>query len=100
MLQLRIKQQGVNESIYTCNIYIYMRRTLDNLQITMVEAVYLCTIKKTVSKDMQNVLVDLLRKNAYMYIYLGWLLNRWRPLYSKYEDHLPKKYATYYRSRR
>ena len=60
----------------------------------MVEAIYLCIIKKTVSKDMQDALVELLRKNAYMYIYLGWLLYRWRPLYSKYDDHLPKIYAT------
>ena len=47
-----------------------MRRTLDNFHITMVEAVYLCTIKETVSNDMQSDLVDLLQKNAYMYIYL------------------------------
>ena len=60
----------------------------------MVEAVYLCIIKKTVSKDMQHDLVELLRKNAYMYIYLGWLLYRWRPLFAKYDDHLPKTYAT------
>ena len=98
-----------------------MRRTLDSFQITMVEAVYLCVIKKpvskdmqdaiiellrknayvylcivkkTVSKDMQDALVELLRKNAYMYTYLGRLLHRLRPLYSKYDDHLPKKYAT------
>ena len=69
-------------------------RTLDNFQITMVEAVYLCILKKTVSKDMQNGLVALLRKNAYIDIYLGWLLSRWRPFYSKYDDHLPTKYAT------
>ena len=68
-----------------------MRRTLDNFQITMVEAVYLCMIKKTVSKDMQNNLVELLRKNAYMYMSLGWLLYRWHPLYSKYDGHVPKK---------
>ena len=46
--------------------YEYMRRMLDNFQITMVETVYLCIIKKTVCKDMQNHLVELLRKNAYM----------------------------------
>ena len=47
----------------------HMRRTPDNLQITTVEAVYLCIVKKTVSKDMQNDLVEILRKNAYMCIY-------------------------------
>ena len=70
-----------------------MRITLDNFQIAMVETVDLCIIKKPVSKDMQDDLVELLRKNADMYIYLGWLSYRWRPLYSKYDDHLPKKYA-------
>ena len=71
-----------------------MRRTLEIVQITMAEAVYFCIIKKAVSKDTQDGLVELLRKNAYMYIYLGWLLYRWRPLYSTYDDHLPTKYAT------
>ena len=36
-----------------------MRRTLDNFQITMVEAVYLCITKKTVSKDMQKEKIKL-----------------------------------------
>ena len=60
----------------------------------MVEAVYLCIIRKTGSKDVQDDLVELVRKNAYMYIYLGWLLYRWRPLYAKYNDQLPKIFAT------
>ena len=47
-----------------------MRRTLDNLQITIVEAVYVCTMKKPVSQDMQDALVELLRKNLYMYVHL------------------------------
>ena len=71
-----------------------MTRTLDNLQITMLEAVYSCIIKKTVSKYMQDDLIELLRKNAYMYIYLGWQLYRWRPLFAKYDDRVPKTYAT------
>ena len=75
-----------------------MRRTLDHFKITMVEVVYSCVIKQTVSKDMQDALVELLRKNAYMYIYLGWLLYRWRPLFAKYDGHLPTRYATEYRS--
>ena len=70
-----------------------MTRTLDDFQITMVEAVYLCIIKRTVSKDMEDHLVELLRRNAYMYIYFGWLLHRWRPFYAKYDDHLPTRYA-------
>jgi hypothetical protein len=36
----------------------------------MVEAVYVCIIKKTVSKDMQGDLVELLSKNECMYIEL------------------------------
>ena len=63
-------------------------RTLNNIQIVIVEVVYLCVIKKSLSKDIENELIKLLRTNAYMYIYLLWLLYRWRPLYSKYDDHL------------
>ena len=58
---------------YTCNTYIYsymyMTRTLGDFQITMVEAVCLCMIKKTVSKGVQDHFVELLQRNAYMYIY-------------------------------
>ena len=72
----------MNKFIRVIYIDIYMRRTLDNFQITMVEAVYLCIVKKTVSKYMQDDLVELLRKNASMYMYLCWLLYRWRPLNS------------------
>ena len=37
-----------------------MTRTLDDLQITMVEAVYLCIIKRIVSEDVEDQLVELL----------------------------------------
>ena len=70
---------------------MYMTRTLDDFQITMVEAVYLCIIKKTVSKDVEDQLVELLRRNAYMYIYMDWLLYRWRPFYAKYDDQFTHK---------
>ena len=69
-----------------------MRRTLDNVQIGIVEAVCLCIIKRSLSKDLENYLIELLRKNAYMFIYFCWLLYRWYPLFSKYDDHLLKKY--------
>ena len=55
---------------------MYTTRTLDDFQITMVEAAYLCIIKKTVSKDVEDHLVEILRRNAYMYIYLSCLLHR------------------------
>ena len=70
-----------------------MRRTLDNVQMAIVEAVYICVIKKSLPKDIQNPLIGILRKNAYMFIYFGWLLHRWYPLYSKYDDHLLRKYT-------
>ena len=44
-------------------------------------------------EDIENALIGILRKNAYMFMYFGWLLHRWYPLYSKYDDHLPRKYT-------
>ena len=35
-----------------------MRRTLDTNQIIMVEAIYLCKVKTSLSKDLENVLKD------------------------------------------
>ena len=72
---------------------IYMRRTLDHVQMATVEAVYICVIKKSLPKDKGNALIGILRKNAYMFINFGWLLHRWYPLYSKYDDHLPRTYT-------
>ena len=80
-------------SIVIQYIYIYTRRTLDNGQIAIVEAVYICIILKSLHKDLENELIGLLRRNAYMFIYFRWLLYRWYPLYSNYDDHLPKKYT-------
>ena len=68
-----------------------MRRTLDNGQIAIVEAVCVCIIKKPFRKNIEDKLVEhVYNMNIYMYIYLLWLLKRWRPLYSKYHEHLPK----------
>ena len=68
--------------------------SLHNIKITIVEAIYSCIIKKSLSKDMEDDLVGLLREDAYMYIYFCWLLFRWYPLYSKHDTHLPQKYTT------
>ena len=67
--------------------------TLDNIKIIIVEAIYLCLINKSLFKDMEDDLVGLLREDAYMYIHFCRMLYRWYPLYSKYDDHLPKKYT-------
>ena len=71
-----------------------MRRTLDNDHTAIVDAVYICIIRKSLDKDLENDLVEhIYNLNIYMYIYLLWLLKRWRPLYSKYDEHLPKTYT-------
>ena len=71
-----------------------MQRTLNRNRITMVEAVYLCIIKKQLSQDVENALVNhIYNKDVYMYIYLCWLLNRWYPMYAQYVDHLPRKFS-------
>ena len=70
-----------------------MRRTLDNVQIAIVEVVYICIITKSLPKDIEDDLIGLLRKNAHMFIHLGKLLYRGYPLYSKYDEHLPKNYT-------
>ena len=63
--------------------------SLDSYRIIMVQAVCLCIINKSLSKDLEDDLIGLLRRNAYMFIYLGWLLYRWYPLDSKHDEHLP-----------
>ena len=78
-------------NLYLFYTFIYVRRTRDIFQINMVEAVYSCIIKKTVSKDMQDDLVELLRKNAYMFLDGCYIVG---VRYTQYDDHLPKKYTT------
>ena len=68
-----------------------MRRTLDNVQIAIEEAVYICLIEKSLPKDIENALIGLVRRNAYMFIHFGWLLYRWYPLYSKSDEPLIKQ---------
>ena len=46
-----------------------MRALNNNIKITIVEAKYLCIIKISLSKDLEDDLVGLLREDAYMYIY-------------------------------
>ena len=70
-----------------------MRRTLDNVQMAIVEAVYIYVIRKSIPKDIEHALIGILRKNASMYIYLGWLLYHWYPICSKDDEHLPKEYT-------
>ena len=58
-----------------------MRRTLDNGQIAIVEAVYICIIKESLPKDLEHDLIEhIYNLKQYMYIYLLlWLVYRWYP---------------------
>ena len=62
-------------------------------QIVEVEAVYLCLVDATVSHALKRALIrHLYETQPFMYVYLEWLLFRWRPLYAKFTTHLPHKY--------
>ena len=62
-------------------------------QIVEVEAVYLCLVDATVSHALKLALIrHLYETQPFMYVYLEWLLFRWRPLYAKFTTHLPHKY--------
>ena len=65
---------------------------LTNTQITIVEALYLCVIKKGLKPDTEYILIDrLYREHQNMYIYFDWLMYRWKYLkQSEYE--LPARY--------
>ena len=66
---------------------------LTNTQITIVEALYLCVIKRGLKSDTEYILIDrLYREHQNMYIYFYWLMYRWFPLYSRYKDDLPARY--------
>ena len=66
---------------------------LTNTQLTIVEALYLCVIKRGLKPDTEYILIDrLYREHRNMYIYLDWMIYRWLPLYSRYEDDLPARY--------
>jgi len=63
---------------------------LSDCQITEVEAVYLCLFESSLSSDFKIALVKhIYETNPYMYVYLWWLVFRWRPLYAKHTTHLP-----------
>ena len=65
---------------------------LTSTQITIVEALYLCVIKKGLKPDTEYILIDrLYREHQNMYIYLDWLMYRWFPLYSRSKDDLPAR---------
>ena len=65
---------------------------LTNTQITIVEALYLCVIKKGLKPYTEYILIDrLYREHQNMYIYFDWLMYRWQYLkQSEYE--LPARY--------
>ena len=51
-------------------------------------------MKESSPKDLENDLKEHIRNlNKCMYIQLLWLVDRWYPFYSKYDDHLPKQYT-------
>ena len=61
-----------------------MRRTLDNVQIAIVEAAYICIVKESLPKDLQDALTQhIYNLKQHMYIYLLWLVYHWYPLYSR-----------------
>ena len=68
-----------------------MQRLNDN-EMTVVKAVYLCMIKKSIPKQLEDDLICYIyTKDARMYIYLCWLLQRWHVLFAKHDDHLPTR---------
>jgi len=71
-----------------------MKRLAD-IEITIVEAVYLCIIKETLPIELEEDLIGYIYdRDMYMYVYLCWLLHRWRDLFAKHEDHLPRRFKS------
>ena len=70
-------------------------KKLSNIEITIVEAIYLCIIKQSLPIDLEEDLIDYIYdRDPYMYIYLYWLKKRWHVLYAKNDDHLPTRCNT------
>ena len=67
-------------------------KQLSDIEITIVESVYLCIIKQTLPIDLEEDLIQYVYdKDHYMYVYLTWLIQRWYILYAKHKDHLPTR---------
>ena len=67
-------------------------KQLSDIEITIVESVYLCIIKQTLPIDLEEDLIQYVYdKDHYMYVYLTWLIQRWYVLYAKHKDHLPTR---------
>ena len=64
---------------------------LSKNQITKIEAIYLAIDEGRLSTSLCNLLIDSVnQKNNEEYVYLMWLLNRWR--YKRlHKTHLPKR---------
>ena len=67
-------------------------KQLSDIEITIVEAIYLCIIKESLPIDLEEDLIQYVYdKDLYMYVYLCWLIQRWFPLYAGRKDHLPTR---------
>ena len=72
-------------------LLIYMKR-LSDIEMTIVEAVYLCMIKETLPLQLEDDLIEYIyKRDLYMYVYLVWLFQRWYVLFAKHKDHLPTR---------
>ena len=77
-----------------CVVLLYMKR-LSDIDITIVEAVYLCMIKETLPLQLEDDLVEYIyKRDPYMYVYLVWLFQRWYVLYAIHKDHLPTRFKS------
>jgi hypothetical protein len=67
-------------------------KKLSDSEVIIVEAIYLCIIKKYLPIDLEEELIEYIyNTDPYMYVYLCWLKLRWHVLYAKNLDHLPTK---------
>ena len=67
-------------------------KQLSDIEITIVEAIYLCIIKGSLPIDLEEDLIQYVYDtDLYMYVYLCWLIQRWFPLYAGHKDHLPTR---------
>ena len=67
-------------------------KQLSDIEITIVEAIYLCIIKESLPIDLEEDLIQYVYdKDLYMNVYLCWLIQRWFPLYAGHKYHLPTR---------
>ena len=67
-------------------------KQLSDIEIVIVEAIYLCIIKESLPIKLEEDLIEYIYdKDLYMYVYLCWLIQRWYVLYARHKDHLPTR---------